>query len=42
MFYNEKIKERFEQLGKEDWAYNYDGPSKFGEFENQVNLTYNG
>jgi glycosyltransferase involved in cell wall biosynthesis len=45
-FYNEKIKNRFEELGKKDWAYdeNPDYPtevaSKFGESENYVNYIF--
>jgi glycosyltransferase involved in cell wall biosynthesis len=44
-FYNERIKQRFNELGLEDWAYNYDkinplnAPSLFGEGENSVNYT---
>ena len=43
-FYNEKIKERFEELGVEDWAYqeNPNNPlltqSRFGKEEGYVNL----
>lgn len=41
--YNEKIRNRFEELGKIDWAYNKERPSiltppKFGEEEGYVNL----
>jgi len=45
--YNEKIKKRFEELGKTDWAYEYDSskplncPSKFGEEEGYVNEILN-
>ena len=44
--YNLKIKSRFEELGLKDWAYeaNPDNPtwcdSRFGEFENAANLTF--
>lgn len=44
-FYNQKIKERFEELGVKDWAYeeNPTNPlltqSKFGAEEGAVNLT---
>jgi hypothetical protein len=44
-FYNEKIKQRFNELGYEDWAYNFDkfnplnAPSLFGSEENSVNYT---
>jgi glycosyltransferase involved in cell wall biosynthesis len=44
-YYNEKIKERFEELGQFDWAYDYNPnnpllcPSKFGTHEGYVNLT---
>ncbi len=42
-FYNEKIKNRFEELGFEDWAYKYNpqqplsAPSLFGKSESFVN-----
>ncbi len=45
-FYNLQIKERFEQLGYTDWAYeeNQEDPtqaiSRYGEGEGRVNLTY--
>jgi glycosyltransferase involved in cell wall biosynthesis len=46
-FYNDVIKQRFEQLGKEDWAYNadfaeksLDVPSRFGDAEQHVNETF--
>ena len=44
--YNEAIKRRFEELGKEDWAYNeiaelaLDVPSRYGEDEGYVNKTF--
>lgn len=43
--YNEKIKIRFEELGKIDWAYSSTGPSvmtppRFGEDERYVNSIY--
>jgi hypothetical protein len=44
--YNDKIKARFEELGKEDWAYN-ESPndplsvaSRFGDQEGYVNEIY--
>lgn len=46
-FYNIKIKERFEELGVEDWAYKYDSnfpllsPSLFGDQEKSVNYVMN-
>lgn len=41
-FYTERIKKRFEELGKEDWAYMqgslpWNVPSRMGEAENYVN-----
>ena len=42
-FYNEKIKDRFQELGLKDWAYNkvsldpMSVKSLFGEAENKVN-----
>jgi hypothetical protein len=45
--YNERIAKRFEELGKEDWAYkeNPQHPlwveSRFGEDEGYVNYIYN-
>lgn len=45
-FYNFKIKERFKELGVEDWAYNGNNanpilvPSKFGDEECPVNYNY--
>ena len=45
-FYNLKIKERFEELGKRDWAWENNNleptntPSKFGEEENYVNYIF--
>jgi glycosyltransferase involved in cell wall biosynthesis len=38
-YYNERIKARFEELGKEDWAYphGWNTPSRFGEEEGYVN-----
>jgi O-antigen biosynthesis protein len=45
-FYNLKIKERFEELGKKDWAWENDNlqptntPSKFGDEENYVNYIF--
>ena len=42
-FYNERIKNRFEELGKIDWAYQYNpnsplsAPSLFGKDESEVN-----
>lgn len=44
--YNDAIKRRFEELGKEDWAYNeiaelaLDMPSRYGEAEGYVNETF--
>ena len=45
--YNTTIKRRFEELGKEDWAYNedfaekaLDVPSRFGDEEQYVNETF--
>ena len=45
-YYNEQIKDRFEELGLYDWAY-YENPnaplhvqSKFGEEEQVANITY--
>ena len=44
--YNEAIKRRFEELGKEDWAYNeiaelaLDVPSRYGDDEGYVNKTF--
>ena len=45
--YNTAIKQRFEQLGKEDWAFNadlaekaLDVPSRFGDEEQYVNETF--
>lgn len=45
--YNNAIKQRFEQLGKEDWAYDkdfaekaLDKPSRFGDAEQHVNETF--
>lgn len=44
--YNEKIKNRFEELGYKDWAYEenpnnpLNTPSKFGEEEGYVNEIY--
>lgn len=46
--YNERIKNRFEELGVNDWAYEYNNynpllaPSLFGELENKINLIYEG
>lgn len=45
--YNDAIKKRFEELGKEDWAYNeiaelaIEMPSRYGESEGHVNETFN-
>lgn len=45
-YYNEQIKERFEELGLVDWAYNENPsaplftPSKYGEEEQVSNITY--
>lgn len=45
-FYNLKIKERFEELGKKDWAWENNNlqptntPSKFGDEENYVNYIF--
>ena len=45
--YNERIKERFEELGQHDWAYEeapqwpINAKSRFGEEEGAVNITYN-
>jgi len=45
--YNNAIKQRFEQLGKEDWAFDpdfaekaLDVPSRFGDAEQHVNETF--
>ena len=45
--YNHTIKQRFEQLGKEDWAFDpdfaekaLDVPSRFGDAEHHVNETF--
>jgi glycosyltransferase involved in cell wall biosynthesis/predicted house-cleaning noncanonical NTP pyrophosphatase (MazG superfamily) len=45
--YNHTIKQRFEQLGKEDWAFDpdfaekaLDVPSRFGDAEQHVNETF--
>jgi hypothetical protein len=45
--YNNAIKQRFEQLGKEDWAFDpdfaekaLDMPSRFGDAEQHVNETF--
>ena len=46
-FYNEKIKDRFEELGVKDWAYDSDPKQplntipRFNEKENYVNYTLN-
>jgi glycosyltransferase involved in cell wall biosynthesis len=45
-YYNEAIRERFEQLGYHDWGYYFDPnkpyltPSRFGDEECAVNYTY--
>lgn len=45
-FYNIQIKNRFEELGYTDWAYEHNpeapltAPSKFGEDENYTNIIY--
>lgn len=45
-FYNEKIKNRFNELGLTDWAYEYDSndplnaPSLFGKHEQAANIIY--
>ncbi len=43
-YYNEKIHQRFLELGVEDWAYSYADPvmcpSRFGAEENAVNYTF--
>ena len=44
LHYNDRIKSRFEQLGKEDWCWNttqvpWNAESKFGTEENFVNYT---
>ena len=38
-YYNERIRARFEELGKEDWAYphGWNTPSRFGDEEGYVN-----
>jgi hypothetical protein len=45
-FYNEQINKRFNEFNLIDWAYQTNSddplsvPSRFGEEENSVNLTY--
>lgn len=41
-YYNESIRNRFNELGVEDWAYEHgiNTPSRYGEDEGKVNLTY--
>lgn len=44
-YYNEQIKNRFEELGQRDWAYEFNpeapllAPSRFGKDEGFVNST---
>ena len=46
-YYNDKIAQRFEELGVEDWAYMSEGydildiPSRYGDQENYVNYILN-